>query len=35
MVFNGHTLKDKFPKFEKNRKVKNKIRDTYYKFKLE
>ena len=32
LIFNGYTLKDYFPPFEKTRKVKNKIRDTYYKF---
>jgi hypothetical protein len=34
LVFNGYTLKDYFPEFTKVRKVKNKIRETYYKFEL-
>lgn len=33
--FTSKSLKDYFPKFEKSRKIKNKIRDTYYKFKNE
>lgn len=31
--FNGYALKKYFPEFEKTRKIKHKIRDTYYKFK--
>lgn len=34
LIFNGHTLKDYFPPFEKTRKVKNKIKETYYKFNV-
>jgi hypothetical protein len=30
--FNGHTLKNYFPPFEKLRRQENKIRKTYYKF---
>ena len=32
LVFNGYTLKDHFPPFEKIRKTKNKKKETYYKF---
>lgn len=35
LTFTSKSLKDFFPEFEKTRKIKNKIRDTYYKFKLE
>lgn len=34
LVFNGYTIKDYFPPFEKIRRVKNKIKKTYYKFKI-
>lgn len=34
ITFNGYYIKDNFPEFEKTRKIKNKIRDTYYKFKV-
>lgn len=34
LMFNGYTIKDYFPDFEKTRKIKNKIRETYYKFKI-
>lgn len=34
LVFNGFTIKDYFPKFEKIRKIKNKVRQTYYKFNI-
>jgi hypothetical protein len=34
LVFNGHSLKDRFPTFTKSRKIKNKVRETYYKFNL-
>lgn len=34
LVFNGYIIKDYFPTFVKIRKVKNKIRETYYKFEL-
>lgn len=33
LIFSSKSLKDYFPEFEKSRKIKNKIRDTYYKFK--
>jgi len=32
LIFNGYTLKDYFPPFEKIRKTKNKKKETYYKF---
>lgn len=32
LLFTSKALKDYFPPFEKSRKIKNKIRDTYYKF---
>lgn len=32
LVFNGYSIKDYFPKFDKIRKTKNKIKETYYKF---
>lgn len=34
LIFNGYTIKDHFPAFEKVRKMKNKVRETYYKFEL-
>lgn len=34
LVFTAKSLKDYFPEFEKKRKTKNKIKETYYKFKL-
>lgn len=34
LIFSAKSLKDYFPEFDKSRKIKNKIRDTYYKFKL-
>lgn len=34
LIFSSKSLKDHFPEFEKTRKSKDKIRDTYYKFKL-
>lgn len=35
LIFNGFTIKDYFPQFEKTRKTKNKIKETYYKFNYE
>lgn len=32
--FNGYKMKDYFPPFEKKVKIKNKIRETYYKFDI-
>lgn len=32
--FNGYKIKDYFPPYEKKVKIKNKIRETYYKFKV-
>lgn len=34
LIFNGYVIKDYFPTFVKIRKVKNKIRETYYKFEI-
>lgn len=34
LIFNGYTLKDYFPEFEKTRRTKKGVKDTYYKFKL-
>ena len=35
IVFSGYIIKDYFPEFTKIRKTKNKIKETYYKFKIE
>lgn len=34
IVFNGYIIKDYFPDFTKTRKIKNKVRETYYKFNI-
>lgn len=34
ITFNGYIIKDYFPTFTKTRKIKNKIRETYYKFEI-
>ena len=34
ITFNGFTIKDYFPEFEKVRRTRNKIKQTYYKFKI-
>lgn len=34
LIFSSKSLKDYFPEFEKKRKTKNKIKETYYNFKI-
>lgn len=34
IIFNGYTIKDHFPEFTKQRKTRNKIKETYYKFNI-